>query len=130
MLPNKLSDLITVALADLTQIEAMPETYTVDMTTYHRPENGVCHVCLAGAVIARTLDRAPTEHVWTSKTGYQDHLQALNAARQGYVYPALRQLGQPTKFPSYVPITPYATNPADFRADMIALAANLATEGL
>lgn len=57
--PEKLSDLIDLALNDLRKVQADPR-YVVDMTLWHEPntddgENYVCHVCFAGAVMAKTL---------------------------------------------------------------------------
>jgi hypothetical protein len=46
-LPNKLWDLIQVALMDLTLAEQMNE-YEIDMKVYHE-SNGICRVCFAGS---------------------------------------------------------------------------------
>lgn len=61
-LPDKLTDLIELALKDLTEVEALPVRYTVRMSFWHAPaqQMGIpggdqCMVCLAGAVMARTL---------------------------------------------------------------------------
>ena len=53
-LPDKPSELIRLALADLRKCEADPR-YLIDMAQWHRPVTSeLCHVCLAGAVMART----------------------------------------------------------------------------
>lgn len=65
-LPDKLSDLLELALGDLEKVEAMPEVYEVDMSDWHLPQRdefggrcGRCTVCLAGAVI-----ELPGEEPW------------------------------------------------------------------
>ena len=59
--PERLSDLIRMALADLNNIEVNPN-YIVDMLEWHRKDDDspICRVCLAGSVMANTLD-APLE---------------------------------------------------------------------
>lgn len=52
-LPDKLSALICIALKDLRKAERSKD-YKVDMSMWHAP-NGVCRVCLAGAVMAFSL---------------------------------------------------------------------------
>lgn len=56
--------MIAVALADLAKVEADPR-YVVDMSLWHRPKDKSrrCVVCLAGAVMAKTLGSDPTEYV-------------------------------------------------------------------
>lgn len=90
VLPDKLSDLIRVALADLRKVEAMPETYSVDMTAWHVPPNywyKTCRVCLAGAVISQTLCEPATG---VSSPGcfpldVADKLHALDLVRTGQI---------------------------------------------
>ena len=65
-LPDKLSDLLRLALADLKACEEDPN-YGVSMYLWHaRPtadnigfDSSRCHVCLAGAVLAKTLHLDP-----------------------------------------------------------------------
>ncbi len=64
-LPEKLSDLVFVALADLEKVEAN-EQYIIDMSIWHRPRDfdsdnpsgfeTKCIVCLAGSVMSMSLD--------------------------------------------------------------------------
>lgn len=58
-LPNKASELIRLALKDLKKVEASTD-YSVAMSTWHQPKsfylNDTCSVCLAGAVMAMTLE--------------------------------------------------------------------------
>lgn len=57
-LPDKLSDLIDVALRDLEQVEK-DKRYVIDMQAWHSPKGDACHICFAGAVMAGTLGKAP-----------------------------------------------------------------------
>lgn len=58
-LPAVVSELIELALNDLELVEE-DERYVVNMERWHEPElTGVCAVCLAGAVMASTLNTAP-----------------------------------------------------------------------
>ena len=55
-LPDKPSELIRLALDDLEKAEKSP-TYEVNMDRWHtQEEDGICHVCLAGSVMAFSLD--------------------------------------------------------------------------
>ena len=55
-LPEKLSDLIRVAITDMEKIDSKPHLYRVDMGEWHkREDHGICKVCFAGAVMAETL---------------------------------------------------------------------------
>lgn len=62
-LPTRLSTTIRVALKDLTKVEASKK-YKVYMGDWHSPdeEQGICEVCFAGAVMAKTLGCHPTKH--------------------------------------------------------------------
>ncbi len=56
-LPNKPSALIRLALADLALCKADPE-YALDMSNWHYYNtyySGLCYVCFAGSVMAKTL---------------------------------------------------------------------------
>jgi hypothetical protein len=54
-LPNKKSELLKLALRDLEVVEK-DDKYTVDMHNYYCQKMDSCYVCLAGAVMANTLD--------------------------------------------------------------------------
>lgn len=90
-LPNKMSDLIEVALKDLTSVRRSSR-YSVNMSIWHVPENTErqCHVCLAGAVMARTLGADPEKdadpYVYPERITAK--LEALNALRRGDVLEA------------------------------------------
>ena len=94
--PQKLSDLIELAIADARKLDRYD--YTPTWMTWHRlnPANGKCMVCLAGAVIAGTLecarktiiDIAAKDSVDPRSTTITDErwgraLQALDATREG-----------------------------------------------
>ena len=57
-LPNKPSELIRLAIKDLSAVEKLKE-YKVDMHTWHEAPNDYnyykCQVCFGGAVMARTM---------------------------------------------------------------------------
>ena len=54
-LPNNLIDLLKIAVKDLKKCKADPK-YNIEMGLWHEPErNGKCSVCIAGAIIAKTL---------------------------------------------------------------------------
>lgn len=70
-LPNKVSELIRVAVADAKKVEKNPN-YQFNMSVWHNPQTaydlltdritktGKCEVCFAGSVIACTLKTKPT----------------------------------------------------------------------
>ncbi len=148
-LPDKPSELIRVALADLEKCEASPSTI-VDMGYWHaligddeRDEfeselrekpKALCVVCLAGSVISKTLsvedgcDAGPG----TFDEPIRAKLMALDEFRMGWVGEALITMGlrlPPTLFDS-TDITPYHVDPGAFRRDMRQLADDLEADGL
>ncbi len=145
-LPEKLSDLIDLALADLRKVEK-DDRYAVDMATWHEPpgasldeEATRCHVCFAGAVMAGTLGTMPNVVVLPSdftSMGDDPHtarrLLALDSVRNGFVEDALRELGAyslPSDVEDHVDVPRYSThNPEPFHAAMAELAERLRKEG-
>jgi hypothetical protein len=95
-LPEKPSELIEVALRDL-ELCIKDPNYRVDMTTWHAPMNGVCLVCLAGAVMAKSLglyhkiDVSPSWYV-IGEFNYR-RLVALNSLRNGHMGEFLCRVG-------------------------------------
>jgi len=91
-LPTVLSDLIELALADLTKCEASPD-YIVSMDDWwhwYDDDTNVCFVCLAGAVMAQTLGSDLTWAGCPSNWATQEkHLEALDRARSGRIDRAL-----------------------------------------
>ena len=132
-LPDKPSELIRVALADLRKVEAMPGTYVVDMENWHLQKNGKCHVCLAGSVISQSMGANPAETIWDTDFDERlsDRLCALDWLRCGYVGNALDVLGLYDRFsPSKVRVTPYEADIEAFHRDMAKLADDLEAAGL
>jgi hypothetical protein len=133
-LPEKLSELIEVALEDLEKVERLPKVYRVEMSTWHRQEEGLCSVCLAGVVIAMRLGLAPTETLKISSSApnkTQKALLALNATRCGAVQDAVLYLGGDfDKAPAYVSVTAYSRDPAEFKKDLRAIVEHLKGVGL
>ena len=139
-LPHIPSELILIALDDLTKCEADPR-YVIDMEVWHAPRDldHRCAVCLAGAVMSQSLaaplniNLAPYQDLGNSRA-----LQALNCFRQGAVPDGLTFLGygelhnwiDDEGYPRDIEITPYEDDPAHFRADMIALVKELKEQGL
>jgi hypothetical protein len=91
VLPEKPSALIRLALADLRKVEQDPQ-YEVDMEKWHHPGAQTCMVCLAGAVIAKSLAADPntgsspgTLHEQGKISGPDlEKLLALNNFRENY----------------------------------------------
>lgn len=98
-LPNLPSDLLRLAVDDLTRVEA-DSRYRVDMGFWHKPttspDNGgvVCGVCLAGAVMAKSLEAEI--NVSASPVNADDktynQLEALNSFRAGHYVSAVHKL--------------------------------------
>lgn len=84
--PTTLSALLLMAVEDAEQI-AQDQTYTLDMERWYHvdPHDGRCHVCMAGAVMARRLG-APKERVaypWFYDRRWARALEAVNEMRVG-----------------------------------------------
>lgn len=91
------------ALADLEIIEK-DDRYRVDMWAWHAPANQLnwtseeeseqnkCHVCLAGAVLARNGAAEPDEHVWMSAVEPKlfAQMEAIDMFRRGAIESGLR----------------------------------------
>lgn len=125
-LPDRPGDLIRLAIGDLALVEADPN-YRVNMWTWHAPRLGEpCNVCLAGSVMAKTLDCAPTKSTdpWSFPGGVAAKLNALNYFRTGEVTAGLREMGMEPLVQD-MRITHHALNPTAFRRDMLAMADTL-----
>lgn len=85
ILPEKPSDLIELALNDLIKVEH-DKRYKIDMNEWHRPNgDGICVVCQAGAVIAKTFKTPPTSlfDFFGASTWDNVRLDALDDIRAG-----------------------------------------------
>lgn len=155
-LPNAMSGLIRVALADLIAVEKQRKRFEVDMSIWHRgagqpfdswnPENGVnkkCVVCFAGSVMAMSLGVADNE-----TKDYEDFdqdtenkLAAIDALRSGNIQDAASILGIEPKGSSYegpvqievtfgdVSVPEYKDNKPGFKKTMKNLADELEAAG-
>ena len=131
--------MIRAALADLALCEA-DEVYRIDMDHWHQPnhEDGLCEVCFAGAVMAKSLGADNAVQMDPgSYEGYPDttiKLFTLNRLREGDLARAfinLRKVGEfhASGLPATVSITLYEESPLHFRVDMLALADRLEKAG-
>ncbi|MDE2905463.1 MAG: hypothetical protein OXQ28_05195 [Acidobacteriota bacterium] len=103
--PDKLSDLIELAIADARKLDRYD--YAPTWMTWHRrnPADGKCMVCLAGAVIAGTLgcaretiidiaaeDSADPRSTTITDEPWRRALRALDSAREGHWNEAFENL--------------------------------------
>ena len=139
-LPRTPSKLIRLALADLRKVEQDPR-YKIDMRVWHSwdKKEQRCCVCLAGAVIAQTLempiiaDEPP--YGWVSMASLFPSqlpmLLALDCARMGEIGMMFRKLGLPRsdgeKYDRW--IDPYSVSPDRFFDEMNRLADDLENDG-
>jgi hypothetical protein len=135
-LPNAPSALIRLALADLHKVEE-DDRYEVDMEEWHWPNSrdGRCHVCLAGAVMAGTLEVPPEDHILPASFALDGtKLRALNSLRLGYVHHALEHLFGRKPIPDGVPermdVPQYRHDPVGFYREMRVMADILEEAGL
>ena len=101
-LPDKPWELIRLALHDLELCEASPR-YKINMGTWHSADltkRNVCNVCLAGSVMAKSLNIKFNQDVysvaWSSLCGGRktiDKLLAINDFRVGNIFRAMVGLG-------------------------------------
>jgi hypothetical protein len=144
-LPDKLSDLIEVAVKDLEAVEQDPH-YVVNMDTWHRAEaqefrigqqvfeKEPCTVCLAGAVMAKTLEvprywsKNPVDFRGENST--EDKLIALDLVRRGFIDGALRQLGHVIDDAPYEFVPDYRNNSDEFKIRLRIIAQRLKGMGL
>jgi hypothetical protein len=132
-LPDLPSALIRVALADLAKVEAMPEAYKVHMGYWHLPWAGKCIACLAGSVMAMTLNAPPDDEFAPADfraTGNNHKLFALEWFRRGNISGGLMQLEIEWTAAMDRKIADYSVDPALFRSDMESLASDLEAAGL
>lgn len=133
-LPDKMSDLLERALADLEAVEADPR-YSVDMDSWHATgfsydENPrpVCFVCLAGATLRNVL--SPDSNIVFGNLDDDTNMKlgALNSLRRGELACAYFDLARtmPDRLEPYIPnVAHYGNEPERFKADMRRLIAYL-----
>lgn len=143
-LPDKMSDLIELALMDLEAVENNPQ-YSVNMGFWHEPrfDTGMgvfCAVCFAGAVMANTLKADVNMDAFPGRFDKETEtkLLSLDDLRRGEVWNAVDDwktrglLPRDTVLPSeiqYFDIARYSDNPVDFKQDMANMALALREHG-
>lgn len=137
-LPDKMSELLKVAVDDLEQIEKDPN-YRINMAQWHAPTGDKCEVCLAGATLAtrgipRDVEIDPSTPI-NSAEGIKvyDKLCAINSLRTGSVNTAAEYLGitdtsRLSKI-KHVAMTRYEHGPEAFKRELRELAADLEQYG-
>lgn len=118
-LPDKPSELIRVALADLKKCEE-DKKYRIDMSEWHAPthvrcakenlDEYYCTVCLAGAVMGQTLEVPVDRYASSTSARFdentKDKLQAINCFRVGQIRQALTLMGLSdgiSPLPAFIP---------------------------
>jgi len=94
-LPNNLSDLIDVAIADLKKCEKSKH-YKIDMRDWHMSDiDAICSVCLAGSVMAQTcnVSRMGNHEPYEFGEDIERKLLALDEIRAGCIYDAFLTIG-------------------------------------
>ena len=101
-LPNKLSDLLELALSDLEKCHK-DKRYKLNMDTWHAKNNfnneKLCRVCMAGAVMAKTLN-VGIDEIRNLDSFYfetRDKIMAIDELRQGLFLSACDSLSIPYK---------------------------------
>lgn len=121
-LPDKPSDLIDLALADLEKAEKSDD-YIIEMNVWHKPnDDGKCLVCLAGAVMAFSLnfDREMKYVLANMPKNNQHKMSALNHFRYGAIRTGFNYMGIPFEAdqPQERYITPYDESPEEFKSQI------------
>ena len=152
-LPSRLSDLIDLALKDLTAVENLPKRYRVDMDdnfVSSPDEFGVCEVCFAGAVMARRCGADGDEGKTRKLLDFgknSNKFWALDYVRSGSIGNAVRVLHTGTDDSLYVKegkvkasfgneydsresVSVYSFSPSLFKSQMFGIAARLRAIGL
>jgi hypothetical protein len=132
-LPDKPSELIRLALSDLAKCEQDNTRYIIDMHTYYLRDGKYCVVCLAGSVMAQTLegnfDYVP--NLVKTTTDCQK-LYALNAFRVGDVADGLTCMyeEQPEFVPLQYEVPRYEDDKEGFKSSLYHIAGLLEVAGL
>lgn len=149
-LPDKLWQMLTLALADLSTVEKMKDTYVVEMNQWHSPgftdiaekprdrewfgsndgltkPKSLCAVCFGGSVMACTLKADHLENVTTEDFPpfIACKLDACDSARTGEIIDALNQFYGDWGFPesglSHVDVPDYGEDRVGFRKGIQAM---------
>lgn len=95
-LPEKMSDLLELAISDLKKCENDPK-YEIDMGYFHQPihdgTHPVCLVCLGGSVFAKTLEVPIDVHdISNFEKSMFRKMDCLDYLRRGRIRDAYRSL--------------------------------------
>jgi len=106
-LPKKPSRLLSTALRDLELCEKDAK-YEIEMWYYYHPNNGTCSICMAGAVMVKSLGQPRLQRSLAPYNfpGNETQLEAIDELRVGNVPGALKSLGYSSrlrrrKMPNY-----------------------------
>lgn len=90
-LPNKISELLTLALNDLLKVEKLKD-YKIDMSHWHGPVQDKCRVCLGGCTIVGQGISDPTRGIFPNEFPIvtENKLRALDRLRQNMINKAVR----------------------------------------
>ena len=111
---DTLHELLALAIGDFERVLA-DDRYAIDMTVWHGPEDhddGRCHVCLAGSVIAKTIALDPSVDVDDESVdgdllfgagAISNRLFALNSLRSGQVERAWHFMRWPASLEQHAP---------------------------
>ena len=130
----KPSELILLALEDLEKTEKMTDVYRVNMEWYHAPlDNGICNVCLGGAVLAQTVKLTPSMCWGGDADGnVEGRIFALDSFRTGHIGEGLSEMGiqLPFNVRPTVRMRDYERDPVDFKSGLRWIAKHLGERGL
>lgn len=127
---KKPSELIRLAVADLVKCEKNLG-YKIHMGHYHfNDEDGICNICLAGAVMAQSLKCPISITRSPSYYNVQKILYALDCFRCGTVDISFCYMGIDTKNFYNREITQYRVDKNKFKEEILALAYDLEKDGL
>ena len=85
-LPDKLSDLLDLAVTDAIAVSENPNRI-LDMNVWHSPKGKKCAMCMGGAVMERQLGVGPHEDMVPARFGDKNvatKLRWINSMREGY----------------------------------------------
>lgn len=135
-LPNKPSALIRLAIKDLEACEK-DESYNINMDRWQMPlSNGICEVCLAGSVMAKTLGVPRTLESTAAFTSLDmptmNKMWALDYFRKGNLYGGLISLKLPiARWKLQVEVPEYTPKTAKkFKKEMLEMAQQFEDGGL
>lgn len=85
-LPNKPSGLLRLSVSDCKKVEKM-KTRKLNMCTWHIPDMRGCQVCMAGAIMDRTLKMNPKIDAYPHSVTSDNcnKLLAVNCLREGRI---------------------------------------------